>query len=304
MGNPDSKPSEDANLSPVPPLGKPKRKALPLRQSLAARLALVFGMISWVVSLYLYFTSNHTEPAIIPALILIPSLMVTFLGSLFVLARRFLSLFSRKDYPPFWPTLPALLLLLTFFLMPLIVYIPVYLKSGGSVSLFLFHRLDLNDYELKRAMEITEARRMKEGAYLPWCPMSQRIHPPFDVRQLPPELASLPTFSMTEDDVKQNDFTVHPGLRGNYFARKWRLPFCYFKADARNDSTSTTISGYIIWSCGPDEHYDLTGENIARVYSPEMLGPSTSLRQLTYDPSNGANSGGDIYRAKFFSGNP
>ena len=290
-------PSDSAPSTVTPESGKQKRKVLPLRQSLAARLALAFGILAGIISLYLYPVRNRTEPHVMMlAIILIPSLIVTLLCSLIILIRRLRSLFTRQDYPPIWPAIPAALLLL----LPFIPFISVYIKSGGSVSYLLYTRLDRNDYELNRAMEITEARRIKEGAYLPWCPMSQRIHPPFDVHQLPPDLASLPTYSMTEADIQQNDFTVHPGMRGNYFARKWGLPFSYFKADAQVDST--TVSGYIIWTCGPDEHYDLTAENIARAYSPAMPEPSPLLIQQTYDPSNGALSGGDIYRAKFSNG--
>lgn len=289
-------PSDSAPSAQSPESGKPTRKVLPLRQSPTARLALLFGIIAWVAYFYLHLVSHHKEPQPVPAIVLILSLATTFLCSLLILVRRFRSLLTRQDYPPIWPAIPALLWLL----VPFIPFISVYIKSGGSVSYFLYTRLDRNDYELDRAMEITEARQLKEGAYLPSCPMSQRIHPPFDARQLPPDLASLPTFSMTETDLQQNDFTVHPGLRGNYFARKWGLPFSYFKADAQVDST--TVSGYIIWTCGPDEHYDLTGENIARAYSPALHEPSPGLIQRTYDPSNGALSGGDIYRAKFISG--
>lgn len=53
--------------------------------------------------------------------------------------------------------------------------------------------------------------------------------------------------------------------------------------------------GYIFWSSGPDGVYDLTIDNIAQAYNPTDWVPSDFLIERTYDPSNGAKSGGDVY---------
>ena len=58
--------------------------------------------------------------------------------------------------------------------------------------------------------------------------------------------------------------------------------------------------GYILWSPGPDETYGLTIENVAGAYdaSTSATIPSEMLIGLTYDPSNGTVSGGDVWRVK------
>lgn len=72
-------------------------------------------------------------------------------------------------------------------------------------------------------------------------------------------------------------------------------PFAYW-TDATKDTTAT---GYIMWSPGPDYVYDLTIDNIAQAYDPRSPNqPSAYLLGRTYDPSNGVNSEGDIWRIK------
>lgn len=65
--------------------------------------------------------------------------------------------------------------------------------------------------------------------------------------------------------------------------------FCYWTRNA---------GGYMLWSPGPDGKYDLTLDNIAKACDFTTT-PTALLRQLTYDPTNGIDSGGDIYIYKF-----
>lgn len=54
--------------------------------------------------------------------------------------------------------------------------------------------------------------------------------------------------------------------------------------------------GFIVWSAGPDGVYDLSMANIRTVHDPTLKVPTPALIALTYDPSNGARSRGDIWR--------
>jgi len=57
--------------------------------------------------------------------------------------------------------------------------------------------------------------------------------------------------------------------------------------------------GWILWSMGPDKTFQLDAKNIAEIYDPEDEQPSEALLLLTYDPSNGTESSGDVYRFKY-----
>lgn len=64
------------------------------------------------------------------------------------------------------------------------------------------------------------------------------------------------------------------------------LPFVYY-AD---------INGWILVSAGPDKHYDL---NPATLYDSMIPQPSTPLiTGATFDPTNGTDSRGDVWRVK------
>lgn len=69
---------------------------------------------------------------------------------------------------------------------------------------------------------------------------------------------------------------------------------CYWN----NATATTTATGFILWSPGPDGVYDLSIDNIPKAYDPKTTVPSNLLIELTYDPSNGTQSRGDIWRAK------
>lgn len=53
--------------------------------------------------------------------------------------------------------------------------------------------------------------------------------------------------------------------------------------------------GWIIWASGPDRIYDIA--NPSEIYDATVPQPSARLNDLTYDPTNGTYSRGDIWRA-------
>lgn len=69
-------------------------------------------------------------------------------------------------------------------------------------------------------------------------------------------------------------------------------PFCYWNNGIKS------LSGFIVWSPGPDQIYDITIENVAKIYTPHNVVPTEKLINLTYDPSNGMKSRGDVYSFK------
>ena len=58
----------------------------------------------------------------------------------------------------------------------------------------------------------------------------------------------------------------------------------------------TTKTGWILVSPGPDRQYDIAGKWDA--YNPNAPQPSSALLLLSYDPTNGTISDGDIFRVK------
>ncbi|PKO16486.1 hypothetical protein CVU37_10935 [candidate division BRC1 bacterium HGW-BRC1-1] len=57
---------------------------------------------------------------------------------------------------------------------------------------------------------------------------------------------------------------------------------------------TSASAGWIIWSPGPDEEYDLDWT----LYNPDDPQPSPELLTFAYDATNGSVSGGDIFRVK------
>lgn len=73
-------------------------------------------------------------------------------------------------------------------------------------------------------------------------------------------------------------------------ARLRHAPFCYY--------TDPAGKGWILWSAGPDMKYDLTSRNIGGIYNPANpnMVSDPALLSLTFDPTNGSTSHGDIWR--------
>jgi hypothetical protein len=56
--------------------------------------------------------------------------------------------------------------------------------------------------------------------------------------------------------------------------------------------------GWILISPGPDGRFDLNCPTLQKAYDPTSPNPGTGLMPYTYDPTNGAESAGDIWRIK------
>lgn len=100
-----------------------------------------------------------------------------------------------------------------------------------------------------------------------------------------PNLPGKPVYGFDPDSISPSSL-VDP------FSPVKGAAFCYW-----TDATATTTATYsILWSAGPDRAYDLTLDNIARAYDARDRVPSDELISLTFDPSNGTASRGDIWK--------
>lgn len=110
-------------------------------------------------------------------------------------------------------------------------------------------------------------------------------------------LSRVPTF-LNPHNPKLITLTTPVAYLGQYYAD----PFSPIKSATFGYWTPDKIhgTGYILWSAGPDKKYDLTIDNIAKAYDTSTIRhmPSELLISLTYDPTNGIKSGGDIWRIK------
>ncbi|MBX7243921.1 MAG: hypothetical protein K1X53_00380, partial [Candidatus Sumerlaeaceae bacterium] len=70
------------------------------------------------------------------------------------------------------------------------------------------------------------------------------------------------------------------------FSPNVSLPFAYYCDE----------NGWICFSPGPDGQYDLAEPG--KYYTSKIDQPSTGIMLLSYDPSNGTISGGDVWRVK------
>ncbi len=70
---------------------------------------------------------------------------------------------------------------------------------------------------------------------------------------------------------------------------------------APTDPNGRLKNWWIMWSTGPDNDYDLTLQNITKIHdgtSTQVLELPNWFIDITYDPTNGTMSNGDIYRVK------
>jgi type II secretory pathway pseudopilin PulG len=74
-----------------------------------------------------------------------------------------------------------------------------------------------------------------------------------------------------------------------------KTSFCYY---------STPDNKWIVWSAGPDGQYDVTTEDLTRVFAAGAPDPHQALttgtgvsgRAFTFDPTNGTKSTGDVWK--------
>jgi hypothetical protein len=62
--------------------------------------------------------------------------------------------------------------------------------------------------------------------------------------------------------------------------------------------TPESADWWILLSPGPDLSYNITLDTLNTIFRTPQPDPAAALRALTYDPTNGAISGGDIWEAK------
>lgn len=106
-----------------------------------------------------------------------------------------------------------------------------------------------------------------------------------------PELAEVPTFRLkTPPEL----YILTTPMQ--YLARMLSDPFA--PAKGATYGYYAPPNGWIVWSPGPDGQYDIDSSNVNRIYVPSGQVPSPELIELTFDPTNGTESGGDIYRFK------
>ena len=101
-----------------------------------------------------------------------------------------------------------------------------------------------------------------------------------------PALAKQPTFAggqLTTPIAYLSSYFSDP------FAEVKNTPYCYY---------SDGKSVYLTWSPGPDGKFDITKGNVAQMIDPATHQPTAALTELTYDPTNGTKSAGDIWRIK------
>jgi hypothetical protein len=69
-------------------------------------------------------------------------------------------------------------------------------------------------------------------------------------------------------------------------------PFSYYSCVSK----SSGKAGWILWNPGPDKIYELSIDNITKIYNPDTTETLPYLIERTYDSSNGTFSRGDIWR--------
>lgn len=110
---------------------------------------------------------------------------------------------------------------------------------------------------------------------------------------------TLPAFKLID---KKGTFSLTPYFNntspifGDPFSMEG-TPFAYYSIN-KKDASGKIFSGWILWSPGPNDKYDLTYKNITKVYTIDESQPSPLLLQFAYDPTNGTIIGGDIFRVK------
>lgn len=106
-----------------------------------------------------------------------------------------------------------------------------------------------------------------------------------------PELGNVPTFRL-KNPPNLYILTSPISYMTSY------IPDPFAPAKGATYGYYSTATGWIIWSPGPDKKYDINSSNVNRIYQPEGQLPSPELIELTYDPTNGSVSPGDVYRYK------
>jgi hypothetical protein len=307
-------PGGEANWPKPPRPAEPSRKAW-INSRLAKRsLKLAIASIITVVLAFLFMVtaargdSQQSLSGQDDLLCLPFVLLFSFLGIILAFAaflygaaawiQKLIAIPLKRKTPPLWPALVGMVPLLLMAFWPNFEQMAIYLKTGIWFPRRIMFGLNEVEANFKNIVPKLETRYQQEGAYYTWAPWSTRRNQFEALKTLPPEIATLPTFAFSDAQFKnRSDLNLHPSQFGDPFSRPVaRLAHAYYTTTTQYGGAP--IAGYIIWSCGPDGHYDLNAGNIAQAYNPAENVPSDLLVGLTYDPSNGAASGGDIVRCK------
>jgi hypothetical protein len=141
-----------------------------------------------------------------------------------------------------------------------------------------------------------DAYYIDEKAYPAWsAEAGENYFVPLERKQDQAVFAQLPTFMAPGPGRAIHTLTTPLAYITNYLSDSFspirNQIFCYWVPPG-------PVPGWIIWSLGPDGNYDLTMANIAQAYDSTKTAPSPPLLSLTYDPTNGPTSKGDIWRIK------
>lgn len=108
-----------------------------------------------------------------------------------------------------------------------------------------------------------------------------------------------PTFlHLTNPTSKFISLTTPVPYVSSYSYDPYLSPPTVFSYYSTFDAEEPAGNGWIMWSPGPDATFDLSIDTIADIYDPKQSVPSSKLIELTYDPTNGTKSRGDVWRAK------
>lgn len=298
----------DAATTPPPPETDASK---PAKKSRLAKLSLYLAIMAWAVIFfmglmtYLIILLEQEFFAGVVLFLGFLSSMVLGLASICfgigAIIQKIFSLITKRASPPLWPAIVGLGLILIPILGPETGgRLVIYFKTGTFLPSQTYRLIMLAQYNEDKIARDLEERHRNTGSYFPWCTIGKRKDPSYDIHNLSPQILNLPTIELSDKEVEQqrlnHDFMVLPAYRTDPFIHEKHLPYAYYSTSASDGAT--TVSGYIVWSCGPDQKYDLNADNIAQAYNPAGPVPSSFLIARTYDPSNGAASAGDIVRYK------
>lgn len=280
---------------------------MPIRSSRMAIWSLCCGIASWLVLGGIFCISKVIDDFsailfVVPGIfaVVVFSVLSLLIGVCAII-KWGVALLFRTPRSTIWQAWVGIAMSLAFFLWPYYGWIGIFLKTGTRLPFQIYISLDRTKSQHDLIVEKLEDRYRKYGEYHPWKPMSARKNQIDAFDTLPSEIANLPTFEFTDyQSEHRSDLNLHPAQFGDYFTpsemTRGRLSYGYYTTSIHDASTSAT--GYIVWSCGPDRKYDLNASNIESAYRPGRKIPSDYLVERIYDPSNGAVSGGDIVRYK------
>lgn len=177
------------------------------------------------------------------------------------------------------------------------------LIAGGTISSNRYARYHARYERSSRARSdmrtlatALESYAVDHGAYPAWS-VDPAVNAFAGLERPPHYFRNIPTFRLNSDAPGLHTLTTPtayvPMYPGDRFAPVKDAPFAY-----RASPDPAGSPGWILWSPGPDGDYDITLDNVAALYNPAERVPSDALIGLSYDPTNGNPSDGDVFRVK------